>query len=121
MPLKTGAIRVEPVVLEGEHVRLEPLALSHLDGLCEIGIVEALWRWIPTQVETREQMKAYIELALTEALALTAAFAKGTRIEAIFSPLASLATLAFLAVFKVLIRDFFWIDIASSSTRFFVL
>ena len=61
-----GPIRVEPVVLEGEHVRLEPLSLSHLDGLCEIGIVEELWRWIPTQVQTREQMKAYIELALTE-------------------------------------------------------
>src|ERR1700742_2629280 len=64
--MNPGPIRVEPVVLEGEHVRLEPLALSHLDGLCEIGIVEELWRWIPTQVTTREQMKAYIELALTE-------------------------------------------------------
>jgi RimJ/RimL family protein N-acetyltransferase len=64
--MNPGPIRVEPVVLEGNHVRLEPLALSHLDGLCEIGIVEELWRWIPTQVETREQMKAYIELALTE-------------------------------------------------------
>ncbi len=61
-----GPIRVEPVVLEGEHVRLEPLSLSHLDGLCEIGIVEELWRWIPTQVTTPEQMKAYVELALTE-------------------------------------------------------
>jgi hypothetical protein len=37
------------------------------------------------------------------------------RMEAIFSPLASLATLAFFAVFKVLIRDFFWMDIASST------
>jgi hypothetical protein len=42
--------------------------------------------------------------ALPIALALT-------RMEAIFSPLASLATLAFFAVFKVLIRDFFWMDI----------
>lgn len=61
-----GPIHVEPVVLEGEHVRLEPLALSHLEELCEIGIVEELWRWIPTQVTTSEQMKAYVELALTE-------------------------------------------------------
>jgi N-acetyltransferase len=64
--MNPGPIRVEPVVLEDEHVRLEPLALSHLDGLCEIGIVEELWRWIPTQVTTREAMKAYVELALTE-------------------------------------------------------
>jgi len=64
--MNPGPIRVEPVVLEGEHVRLEPLALAHLDGLCEIGIVEELWRWIPTQVAAPEQMKAYVELALSE-------------------------------------------------------
>jgi RimJ/RimL family protein N-acetyltransferase len=64
--MNPGPIRVEPVVLEGEHVRLEPLSLAHLDGLSEIGIVEELWRWIPTQVATPEAMKAYIELALTE-------------------------------------------------------
>jgi len=61
-----GPIRVEPVVLEGEHVRLEPLSQSHHAGLCEIGLVEELWRWIPLPVATREQMQAYIELALTE-------------------------------------------------------
>ena len=61
-----GPIHIEPVVLEGEHVRLEPLSLSHLDGLCEIGIVEDLWRWIPTQIVATEQMKSYVELALTE-------------------------------------------------------
>lgn len=61
-----GPIRVEPVVLEGEHVRLEPLSLAHLQGLCDIGIVEELWRWIPVPVATPEQMKAYIDLALTE-------------------------------------------------------
>jgi RimJ/RimL family protein N-acetyltransferase len=64
--MNPGPIRVEPVVLEGEHVRLEPLSLSHLDRLCQIGIVEELWRWIPTQVTTPEQMKAYVELALSE-------------------------------------------------------
>ncbi len=61
-----GPIRVEPAVLEGEHLRLEPLSLAHHDGLCEIGLVEQLWRWIPKQVLTPEDMRAYIELALTE-------------------------------------------------------
>jgi RimJ/RimL family protein N-acetyltransferase len=61
-----GPIRIGPVVLEGEHVRLEPLTMSHLNGLCEIGIVEELWRWIPKQVATPDDMKAYVELALTE-------------------------------------------------------
>ncbi len=64
--MNPGPIRVEPVVLEGRHVRLEPLSLSHLEELCDIGIVEELWRWIPTQVTTPGQMKAYVELALTE-------------------------------------------------------
>jgi N-acetyltransferase len=61
-----GPIRVEPVVLEGEHVRLEPLSLSHHAGLCEIGLVEELWGWIPKPVLTLEDMRAYIDLALNE-------------------------------------------------------
>jgi N-acetyltransferase len=56
--------QLTPVVLEGMHVRLEPLTLDHLDALCEIGLDEELWRWIPTQVRTREDMRAYIRLAL---------------------------------------------------------
>ncbi len=32
-------MEVAPVVLEGEHVRLEPLALGrHFEGLCPIGL-----------------------------------------------------------------------------------
>lgn len=61
-----GPMRVEPVVLQGEQLRLEPLSQSHHAGLCEIGLVEELWRWIPTQVLTPEAMTAYIDLALTE-------------------------------------------------------
>src|SRR6266478_5293815 len=57
---------VSPVVLEGTHVRLEPLAKSHLAGLAEVGLDEELWRWIPTPVRTREEMATYIETALDE-------------------------------------------------------
>jgi len=57
---------VSPVVLEGPHVRLEPLAKAHLAGLVAVGLVEELWRWIPTPVRTREEMAAYIETALDE-------------------------------------------------------
>src|SRR5438309_5514734 len=57
---------VSPVVLEGAHVRLEPLAKAHLPGLVEVGLDEELWRWIPTPVRTREEMAAYIETALDE-------------------------------------------------------
>src|SRR5690349_3734903 len=55
---------VQPVVLQGVHIRLEPLALEHLDALCEVGLDDDLWRWIPTQVRSREDMLGYIRTAL---------------------------------------------------------
>jgi RimJ/RimL family protein N-acetyltransferase len=57
---------VAPVTLEGRYVRLEPLAKVHLAGLAEVGLDEELWRWIPTQARTAEEMAAYIETALEE-------------------------------------------------------
>ncbi len=57
---------VSPVTLEGEHVRLEPLAKAHLEGLARVGLDEELWRWIPVPVRTAEEMGAYIETALEE-------------------------------------------------------
>jgi RimJ/RimL family protein N-acetyltransferase len=59
-------MRVEPVTLEGRHVRLEPLSKAHLAGLAEVGLEEELWRWIPVPVQTAEEMAAYIETALME-------------------------------------------------------
>lgn len=57
---------VLPVTLEGQQVRLEPLSKAHVAGLAQIGLDEELWRWIPTQVRTAEEMAAYIETALDE-------------------------------------------------------
>jgi RimJ/RimL family protein N-acetyltransferase len=57
---------VGPVTLEGQHARLEPLTKVHLAGLAQIGLDEELWRWIPTQVRTKEEMAAYIDTALEE-------------------------------------------------------
>jgi RimJ/RimL family protein N-acetyltransferase len=59
-------MKVTPVVLEGAHVRLEPLSRGHLPGLCAIGLEQELWRWIPTPVRTTDDMAAYVELALME-------------------------------------------------------
>ena len=59
------SVRVdEPVVLEGEHLRLEPLRLGHLDALCDVGLDPSLWKWIPKPVSTREDMEAYLQAAL---------------------------------------------------------
>ena len=57
---------VTPVVLEGQHVRLEPLAKEHLSGLAQVGLDEELWRWIPVPVRTVEELAEYIETALEE-------------------------------------------------------
>ena len=59
-------MKVAPILLEGRHVRLEPLAKSHLAGLAQVGLDEELWRWIPMAVRTVEEMAAYIETALQE-------------------------------------------------------
>ena len=48
---------IEPITLTGNHVRLEPLSLDHHAALCEIGLDPDLWRWIPFQVLTPEDMR----------------------------------------------------------------
>ena len=57
-------MKIEPITLEGTHVRLEPLALAHHEGLTAVGLDETIWRWNPTPVRTSEEMRAYIEEAL---------------------------------------------------------
>jgi RimJ/RimL family protein N-acetyltransferase len=57
-------MEIRPVTLEGRHVRLEPLSLSHLDALCQVGLDPELWRWMPSAVQTPAQMQAYVEIAL---------------------------------------------------------
>ena len=58
---------IVPVTLEGRHIRLEPLALRHLDGLCEVGLEESIWRWNPrAPVRTRADMQRYIDAALQQ-------------------------------------------------------
>lgn len=66
--MNTQPMLVEPVTLEGRHVRLEPLSQAHHADLSASGLDPELWRWIPTQVRTPEEMSAYIETALGERL-----------------------------------------------------
>ena len=57
---------IRPVVLEGAHVRLEPLSLDHLPALTEIGLEPDLWRWTTQLVRTPEEMEDYVRGALAE-------------------------------------------------------
>lgn len=57
-------MKIEPVILEGEFVRLEPLEIGHTDALFDVGLVEEIWRWTPTRVKDAEDMKKYVAAAL---------------------------------------------------------
>ncbi len=57
-------MRVEPVTLEGTHVRLEPLAPQHLDGIMRAGEDDAVWTWLPYRPTTRAEYEAWLNDAL---------------------------------------------------------
>jgi RimJ/RimL family protein N-acetyltransferase len=57
-------IALEPVTLAGSHVRLEPLALGHVDALARVALDPALWRWTLSRVETPAQLREYVDAAL---------------------------------------------------------
>ncbi len=59
-------VNLAPVTLEGSDVRLEPLSESHHDALCAVGLDPELWKWIPIQVLTRDQMMKYIRAVLAD-------------------------------------------------------
>ena len=55
-----------PVTLTSPVVRLEPLTLSHVDALARVGLDPELWRWIPIQITSVDEMRAYVATALDE-------------------------------------------------------
>lgn len=59
-------MNIEPLMLEGQHVRLEPLSLDHHASLSEVGLDETIWRLSPAPVRTSDEMLTYIETALEE-------------------------------------------------------
>jgi RimJ/RimL family protein N-acetyltransferase len=64
--IDTSPMTVSPITLTGAVVRLEPLSHDHLPGLIAVGLDPVLWRWIPTQVTTPDEMRAYVRTALEE-------------------------------------------------------
>lgn len=55
---------LEPVVLRGTHVRLEPLGHQHFDDLVEVALDEEIWRWTTERARTPEELRAWIDRAL---------------------------------------------------------
>lgn len=57
---------IEPIVLEGRLVRLEPLALDHAGPLAEAGADPAIFRWFAGRPGPPGGFRAWIEQALDE-------------------------------------------------------
>jgi len=56
--------RVEPVVLEGRRVRLEPLTLDHVADLAEVALDPAIWQWTLARPTSEADLRAWAEAAL---------------------------------------------------------
>ena len=59
-------MKVEPVILEGEFARLEPLRVDHLPALCKVGLDESLWRWTANVVKDEKDLEGYVRAALAD-------------------------------------------------------
>lgn len=51
-------------VLEGTHVRLEPLSLDHLPALEAVAFDPSIWRYMLAIIHTPQDLRAWIEAAL---------------------------------------------------------
>jgi RimJ/RimL family protein N-acetyltransferase len=58
------AERIEPVTLQGRIVRLEPLSLDHVEGLAEVGLDPAIWRWTIARPSSVDDLRAWARAAL---------------------------------------------------------
>lgn len=59
-------MKVEPVVLEGAHVRLEPLDVRHVEALAGVALDPGLWRWMLSDVRDRDDLERYVAKALAQ-------------------------------------------------------
>jgi N-acetyltransferase len=60
---------VQPVVLEGDRVRLEPLRADHLDDLALVAFDPPLWRWTIMGPQDEVGLRRWLETALGNAAA----------------------------------------------------
>lgn len=67
VPSAVTASALQPIVLEGQHVRLEPLSFEHLDDLSRVAFDEEIWRWTSERAMSPEELRAYVERALAAA------------------------------------------------------
>lgn len=57
-------MNLQPIVLEGTYVRLEPMRRDHHAGLCAVGLDPSLWALSVSALQTPSDMAEYVETAL---------------------------------------------------------
>jgi N-acetyltransferase len=65
-------VDLRPVVLEGRHVRLEPITLNHVAELAEVAFEPGIWTWISRRVATRDDLESFVADAVQQVKAGTA-------------------------------------------------
>jgi RimJ/RimL family protein N-acetyltransferase len=65
-------MKLEPLTLQGRHVRLVPMTPEHVPALYEAGRDPEIWRWTISQVHSEADMRAYVDAALQAQVAGTA-------------------------------------------------
>jgi RimJ/RimL family protein N-acetyltransferase len=55
-----------PALLENQIALLKPLEKEHFEGLIAVGLDPALWVMSPRKIETREDLRSYLETAMNE-------------------------------------------------------
>lgn len=68
MPAQTW---VEPCVLTGARIRLEPLSDAHFEGLCAVAFDAPVWRWTIMGEQDRAGLRRWVDTALANAEAGT--------------------------------------------------
>jgi RimJ/RimL family protein N-acetyltransferase len=59
-------MKIEPVLLEGDIVRLEPMRVDHLPALCRVGLEPGLWEWTSNVIKENGDLERYVKDALAE-------------------------------------------------------
>ena len=63
-----AVIEVKPVVLQGSHVRLEPMTEAHIPALAEVGVGQVFWDFmVYGKMETDEDMRVWVQEILSRA------------------------------------------------------
>ncbi len=56
-------MKIEPVDLEGEAVRLETIAERHVAGIVRAAAPEEIWRWMPMRFQEEESARGWVKIA----------------------------------------------------------